>query len=184
MSNPNTFADVILHQNNGTPLTLTPATAGHFAFQLGAGNAVLSLPNPLAMIDAIVPFPGRAATALPFIVRVAGTFTLGGNAKYQIDLNQGTALAPAVASTGLLFSAAAGGTDNFLIECEMLWDPTSQNLRGIQYGWSGPNAITQAITIPVTVTSLAQLQFTVGVTVLNVNPVNSFTLSEFSAEVI
>jgi hypothetical protein len=184
MSNFNTFADVILHQNNGAPLVLNFPSTGHTAFALGAGTAVLNVPNPLSLIDSGGHFPGRAATAIPFILRAAGLIQVGGGVKYQLDINQGTGVGPAIATSSLITAGGGLVQDNFLIECEMVWDSVSTNLRGIQYGWVGNTAIAQAVTSAVTVTSLAALQFTVAATVQNINAANTFTLTEFSAELV
>jgi hypothetical protein len=185
MSNRNTVADVILHSNNGQPLVLSATTPGHFQVQLGAGAAVLNIPNPLAAIDENGLFPGRAATSISFIVRLAGLIQMGQNARFQIDLNQGTTLSPAIASTGLITSPTETSgpyQDNFLIEAVCLWDPTSTNLRGIFYGWIGGTAIAQTALVLSSPASVAALQFNVGFTVINANPSNQLTVTDFSAD--
>lgn len=182
MSNFNSTVDVIYQQNGGNPIILAfPTTVGHRQFQIGAGAAVATIPNPLVAIDADKTFPGRAAVALPLYIKAAGTWTLAAGVRYQIDINQGTGLAPAIASTGLIVNPTTT-SDNWLIEIEALWDPTSTNLRGIQYGWSGGSNIAQATIVLSQPASLAALQFNVGVTVLGPNPTNSFSLTELSVD--
>lgn len=187
MSNFNSVADVILHQNQGNPLVLSIPTTGHQQVQLGAGPAILTLPNPLALVDTPGTFPGRAASAIPFILRVAGLLQFGRGVEYQIDINQSTSLSPSIASTGLVTAPLGTGLyqDNFLIECECIWDPISTNLRGIQYGWFGSNQITQSsILSGIQPASLAALQFNIGLTILNTNASNQITINEFSAELV
>lgn len=187
MSNFNTVADVILHQNNGQPI-VTPfnGTVGHQQVLLGAGAAILTLPNPLAAVDTPGTFPGRAAVAIPFIVRAAGLITAPGSGQFQIDINLGTGLSPAIASTGLvrLQPVLTSVNDNWLIEVEGMWDPTSTNVRGIVYGWIGALNISQTVLNTNTAASLAALQFNVGITFLNANPSNSLTVTEFSGELV
>lgn len=180
MSNINSFSDVILRQNNSQPLIFSNAGPIHGQVQMGASAAVLSLPNPLAPIDSGAFFPGRAATAIPFLIRIAGTYAVSGN--LQIDLNQGTGLSPAVASSGLIAGSTVNNPDNWFIECPMMWDAASTNLRGLQYGWVGGTAIAQAAIVKSSPANLAALQFNIGVTFTSPNPGNNITVTEFSAE--
>lgn len=182
MSNFNSTVDVIYQQNGGNPIVLAfPTTVGHRQFQIGAGAAVATVPNPLVAIDADKTFPGRAAVALPLTIKAAGTWTLAAGVRYQIDINQGVGLSPAISSTGLIVNPTTGN-DNWLLEVYALWDPASTNLRGIQYGWSGNTTVAQAGIVLSSPASLAALQFNVGVTVLGPNPTNSFSLTEFSVD--
>ena len=167
MSDVNTVSDVIFRQNNSQPIVLTLATQGHFQFLLGAGPAVATVPNPMALIDSGVAFPGRSAQALPLLIRAAGLISSNARGQVvQIDINQGTGLSPAIATTGLQTIPTGAGTytDNWLMEIEGLWDATSQNLRGIVYGYFGPNNIAQATIVNSAPAALANLQFNVGVT--------------------
>lgn len=184
MSNVNSFADFILSSNNGQPLTLAIPTTGHLQFKQGAGVAVLNIPNPLATIDSALGFPGRAAQAIPITVRAAGTIQLGRGVQSQIDINQGTGLSPAIASTGLQISPLGAGLylDNWLIEIEGMWDAASLNFRGNVSGWFGATSISSSTLVGSQPATLAALQFNVAVTVLNTNASNQFTLNEFSAE--
>ena len=181
MSNRNTIADVIYSQNNGQPIVLAAKTALHQSFQVNGGTAVLTIPNPMALIEAAAAFPSRSAQALPFIIRAAGTVT--GGERYQIDLNQGTGLTGTIASTGLAINGLTN--DNWLVEAECLWDSASTFLRGIYYGWAGNQSVGQATLIIVNKPAdLTQLQFNVAVTIANANVNASFSLTEFSAELI
>jgi hypothetical protein len=184
LSNFNTVSDLILRQNAGQPIVTSFATPGHYQVQLGAGAAVLNLPNPLAAIDTTGVFQGRAATAIPFIVRAAGLITAPGSSAFQIDLNLGTALAPTLFSTGItrLQPVLTSTNDNWLLEIYGLWDPTSTFVRGIGYGWVGSLAVAQSALINNTAANLAALQFNIGITGLNANPSNQLTLTEFSAD--
>ena len=187
MSNFNTVSDVIQQQNAGNPIVLSfGSSVGHKQVVLGAGAAVLTLPNPLAASDWPGTFGGRAATAIPFIVRAGGTITAPGSGVFQIDINLGTTLAPVVASTGSvrLQPVLTSVNDNWLIEIEGMWDPTSTNVRGIVYGWVGSLAIAQAAINSNTAPSLAALQFNIGVTMLNANPANQVTVSIFDGELV
>jgi hypothetical protein len=192
MSNFSSFVDVINQQNLGQPLTYSTAgSSAHVVMPLAAGtpnggaNAVLNVPNPMALAEsANATFPGRAASARPFIVRAAGTISLGGGVQYQIDINLGTGLGTAIASTGLQKLGAANLSDNWLIEIEAMWDPQSTNLRGFFYGWYGATSIAQnGLLAQPAPASLASLQFNVGVTFLQ-NSFNTITVNEFSAEVV
>jgi len=180
LSNVNSFSDVILRQNNSQPLLFSSTGPIHGQVLLGAGAAVLSLPNPLAPIDSGANFTGRAATAVPFLLRVAGTYAVSGN--LQIDINQGTGLSPAVATTGLVTGNLVSKPDNWFIECPMMWDAASLNLRGLQYGWVGGTAIAQSSIVLSSPANLAALQFNIGVTFTSPNPGNNITVTEFSAE--
>ena len=187
MSNFNTVSDVIVQQNAGNPIVLSfGSSVGHKQVLLGAGAAVLTLPNPLAAADWTGTFGGRAATAISFIVRAGGTITAPGAGKFQIDINLGTTLAPPIASTGLvqLQPVLTSVNDNWLIEIEGMWDPTSTNVRGIVYGWVGALNISQAVLNTNTAASLAALQFNIGVTMLNANPANQVTVSIFDGELV
>ena len=178
MSNANSVADVILQQNNGSPITLKSTTSLHQSFQLGGSAAVLSIPNPLACIDSQVLFPARSASAVSFIVRAAGTGG-GGGEPWQIDICQGTGLTPVLASTGKIVGVA----DNWLLEVVCMWDPTSLYLRGLYYGWGGVTAIAGSSLIQACQpANLAALQFNVAVTIFNGNPNSSFSLTDFSAD--
>lgn len=184
MPNVNTGFDVIYQQNNGQPIVLSVPTTGHQQFKLGAGAVVGTFPNPVALIESGVHFPSRALSAIPFVVTIGGIISVGRGVGFQIDLNQGTGLTPAIASTGLITAPLGAGlyTDNFLLEIEGMWDPTSLNLRGIQYGWSGATQIAQSALVASAPANLAALQFNVAVTVLNTNAANQFTLTEFSGD--
>lgn len=183
MANVNTAAEVILQQNQGQPIVLSFGSGpGHKQFMIGAGAAIVTVPNPLLSSLSGVPFPPRSASAIAFVLRATGTITLGGNEKYQIDINQGTGLSPAIASSGSVFGAIGGGTDNWLIEATCLWDPTSTNLRGYFGGWVGPTVLGNTALTLSQPASLANLQFNVGVTITNANPVNSATLTELAID--
>jgi hypothetical protein len=180
MSNANSFADVILLQNQGKPLTLAATTTLHQSFQIGGAAAVLTVPNPMALIDTTDHFPGRSATGLSWIMRAAGLVT--GGEQYQIEINQGVGpLGSIIASTGL--QANGRTADNWLLEAECMWDSTSLFLRGIFWGWAGPNQVSQQALITVTQpANLAALQFNVSVLVASANPNALFTLTDFSAD--
>lgn len=184
MSNLNTVADAIVKQNNGQPIVFATTTQIHASVSIGGAAVVITLPNPLATVDTGLPFPNRSAAGLPFIARIAGTLQLGRGVGFQIDLNQGTGLTPAIASTGLITSPLGAGLylDNFLLEVEGLWDPTSLNLRGIQYGWVGATQIAQSALVLSSPAALANLQFNVGITIVNPNPSNQVTITAFDAE--
>jgi len=182
MSNVNSVADVILQQNNGQPITLASTKTIHQSFQLGSSAALLTLPNPLALVDAAQPFPGRAAQAIPFLIRAAGT-VIGGE-QFQIDIVQGTGLTPVVATTGL--DTQGRVNDNWYLEASCMWDSASLFLRGMYRGWVGnvtfgwlPLAGT-----PISPANLASLQFNVAVTIASANANASFSLTEFSAELL
>lgn len=183
MGNFNSTVDVIQRQNGGNPIVLAfPTTVGHQQFGYGIGNpAIASIPNPLFSVDGDKTFPGRSAQGYPFVVKAAGTWTLAAGVRYQIDINQGTGLAPAIASTGLIINATTT-SDNWLLEFIGMWDAVSTNLRGVFYGWSGGVNIAQAPLVLSSPASLAALQFNVAATVLGPNPTNSFSLTEFSAD--
>jgi hypothetical protein len=182
VSNGNSFADVIVLQNNKQPLTLSSTTTFHGSFQMGGSAALLTIPNPMTVaIEGGEFFPGASAQGKPFIMRAAGLVT--GGQRYQIDIVQGTGLTPVVASTGL----SQGGlqNDNWLVEVQCMWDTSSGFLRGIQYGWVGATAITQqALSQSISGLTLTTLQFNVAVTIATANANALFTLTEFSAEFI
>ncbi len=182
MSNSNTIADVILRQNNGVPLTIASASTLHQSFNLSNGSqALLNITNPMTMIDSCEMFPGRSANALPFILRAAGTVV--GGERYQIDIVQGTGLVNVIASTGLAINGLTA--DNWLLEAECQWDPTSLFLRGIYYGWTGNQGINQASLVTANQpANLAALQFNVALTLSNANVNAAFFVSEFSAEFV
>jgi hypothetical protein len=184
MSNFNTTADLILRQNNGQPIVTSFAAAGHYQVQLGASAAVLNLPNPLTLVDTTGLFQGRAASAIPFIVRAAGLITAPGSSAFQIDINLGTSLAPTLFSTGVtrLQPVLTSTNDNWLLEIYGMWDPTSTFVRGIGYGWVGSLAVAQTALVSNTAANVASLQFNIGITGLNANPSNALTLTEFSAD--
>jgi hypothetical protein len=178
MSNANSVADVILQQNNGSPITLKSTTSLHQSFQLSGSAAVLTIPNPMVCIDSQVLFPSRSASAISFIVRAAGLGG-GGGEPWQIDICQGTGLTPVIATTGKI----TGVADNWLLEAVCMWDPTSLYLRGIYYGWAGASSIGQnALTQVSQPANLAALQFNVAVTIFNGNPNAAFSLTDFSAD--
>jgi len=182
----NTGFDVIYQQNNGQPIVLSFPAQGHQQFKLGAGVAVGTFPNPVSLIESGGHFPGRAASAIPFIVKAGGLITAGRGVQVQIDVNQGTGLTPSIASTGSFTTPLGAGLyqDNWVIEIEGMWDPTSLNLRGIQYGWIGGTQISQAALVGSAPANLAALQFNVAATVVNANASNSFTLTEFSGDLV
>jgi uncharacterized membrane protein YbjE (DUF340 family) len=101
---------------------------------------------------------------------------------FQIDINLGTGLAPSIFSTGSVRLGAV--SDNWLVEIEGMWDPTSTFLRGISYGWIGGNSVAQTTLNSNTAASLAALQFNIGVTMLNSNPTNQVTVSVFDGELV
>jgi hypothetical protein len=180
MSNVNTVADVIIGQNAGQPITLAASTTLHKAFSIGGSAAVLSLPNPLALIDSATTFPGRAAQAIPFLIRAAGTGG-GGGELYEITINQGTGLTPVIAKTGLF----SGVADNWLLEAECMWDSASLFLRGFFYGWAGAVLVGQAaLSSVISPANLGALQFTCAVQIQQANANASFSLTEFSAELL
>jgi hypothetical protein len=182
MSNPNSIADVILRQNNNVPLTIASAGTLHQSFNLANGTqALCTIPNPMALIDSAELFPPRAASALPFLVRAGGTVV--GGERYQIDIVQGTGLVNVVASTGLAINGLTA--DNWLIEMECQWDPTSLYLRGIYYGWAGNQGINQtSLVSSVQPANLAALQFNVALTLANANVNAAVFVTEFSAELL
>lgn len=182
MANANSFADVINRQNSGQPITISSSTTLHQSFLLSGSPAVLTVPNPMASIDAGEFFPGLAASAKPFILRAAG-YSIGGE-KFQVDIvNSATALTPVIASTGLYNNGLTA--DNWLLEVECMWDPTSLNLRGIYYGWAGTSAITQASLLGAPApASLAALQFNVAVTIATANANAQIVMTEFAGEFI
>jgi len=181
MSNINSVADVILRQNNGQPIVLSSTTPIHSSFQLGTSAAQCALPNPLAAIDSADKFPNRNVGALPFILRAAGYVISG--AKFQIDINLGTGLTQTIATTGLYTNGNAN--DNWLLEVEAMWDPTSLFLRGLYYGWAGNSAVAQAALASVqSPANLAALTFNCAVTVPSANANFAAYLTEFSAELV
>lgn len=189
MANRNTVADVIREQNNGQPIVLSLANRGHFAFQLNGANAVLSVPNPLAPSNDGGPSPvfNAAAQAVPFTVAACGLLSSTARGQqYQIDLNLGTGLSPAVASTGLITIPNGAGTEltNWGLIFEGMWDSASTKLRGIYYGWAGQVSVAQAgVLAAPTAAALANLQFTCAVTVPGATlGTTSFTLTEFSVD--
>lgn len=184
MPNVNTITDVVYSQNNGQPIVLPFPTTGHAAFSLGAGVALASIANPMALVEANKTFPNRSAQALPFVIRACGTMSLGGQVRYQIDINQGTGLTPAIISTGLITGGAGPYNDNWLLEAECLWDATSTQLRGIYYGFAGPNSVAQSAIVSSTPAALANLQFNCAVTVTNANAANTFSLTSFTIELV
>lgn len=186
MSNTNSFSDVIYQQNNGQPIVLSVPKQGHTQFMLGASPAILTVPNPMALIPSSVAFPGRAAQTLPLVIKAAGTFSLGRGVSYQLDINQGTGLTPAIASSGLQITPLGAGLylDNWFIQITAMWDSASLNLRGYVEGWVGNISISQATLVNSAPATLAALQFNIAATVTSANPSNSFTLNEFSGDLI
>lgn len=189
MSNLNTVQDAIIIHGVTTPVTLAFPTAGHAAFGSVVGGVVsplvLSIPNPMYPIISADAFPSRAADSVPFLISAGGRVTLGRGVEWQVDVCQGTGLTPAIASTGAQTSPLGAGlyNDNWYIECECMWDSVSGNLRGIYYGWAGGSQIAQAALVASTPANLAALQFNVGVIVVNANPSNVLTLTEFAVEI-
>lgn len=183
MSNINSAADAIYQQNQGQPIVLSfGSNPGHKAFSIGGNAVLLTVPNPLLSALSGVPFPSRSAQGLSFVLRAAGLHTLGGNEKFQIDINQGAGLSPAIITSGVITSAPGGGSDNWLLEATCLWDATSLNLRGYYEGFVGPNNVAQAAITGTAPAALANLQFNCAVTVTNANPVNQFFLTDFSVD--
>lgn len=181
MANANSFADVILRQNNGQPLIINATTTIHQSFLLNGVAALLNVPNPMVSINAGEFYPNLSADGRPFILRAGGK-VLGGE-KYQIDIVQGTGLTPIVATTGLATNGLAA--DNFLLEAECMWDSQSQNLRCIYYGFVGNQAVNQAgVVSSIQVASLANLQFNVALTIPTANATASVQLTEFSGEFV
>lgn len=179
----NTVFDVIQRQNNGQPISLNFPTTGHQQFLLGSAAVVGTIPNPIALVDNGESFLNLSATAIPFTVTAAGTFQLGGQVEFQIDLNLGTGLTPVLASTGLQTAGAGPFNDNWLIEIKGLWDATSLKVRGTYSGWAANNTFSGVLnggSAGNTAAALANLQFTPAVTCLNANSINTFTLTEFS----
>lgn len=180
MSNASTIADVILQQNNGQPITLATKTSIHQSFQLGGSAAQCAIPNPMACIDSQVLFPSRSAAGLAFLIRASGLVT--GGERYQIDINLGTGLTQTIATTGLALNGLTA--DNWFLEAICLWDPTSLNLRGIQYGWTGIQQIAQAaLSTAQQPATLSALTFNCAVTCANANANALFTLTDFSADI-
>lgn len=180
MSSILTCSDLIL-QNNGQPLTLSGSTTFHKSFGNGGVAGQVTVPNPMVSINAPELFPGRAANGLAFGIRAVGLVT--GGQKYQIDINLGTGLNQTIASTGLSTNGLTA--DNWFIETECVWDPTSLFLRGIYWGWAGPIALTQATLVTANQpANLAALTFNVAVTCATANPNAVFTLTDFSADII
>lgn len=189
MANVNSVADVIRRQNNGQPLVLQLATQGHFAFQVNGANAVLSAPNPLALADVGVESPvGNAnATAIPITLAACGLISSTARGQqYQMDVNFGTGLSPAIATTGLVTIPGGAGAyvDNWGLVIEAMWDATSQNLRGIYYGWVGNAAVAQAaLNGAPSAAAVSGLQFTCAVTMPGATVgTTTFTLTEFSLD--
>src|SRR5215831_2319644 len=175
MSNVNTIADAIIQNGQVTPVTLALTTQAHTQFKYSNGATVLlTVPNPEYPIDTAIPFPPRSLDAIPFIIRAAGKIQLGRGVVWQIDINQGSGLTPAIVTTGAQTSPLGAGLyqDNFLIEAECMWDSSSTNLRGIQYGWAGNNSIAQSQIVLSSPANLAALQFNVAASVQNANPGN------------
>ncbi|MHB8666775.1 MAG: hypothetical protein ACYC7B_04545 [Burkholderiales bacterium] len=182
MSNRNTIADAILQQNNGQPFTIAAKTTLHQSFGFPGNVPVqVAVPNPMALIDANAPFPGRSANGLPFIIRAGGQVT--GGEQYTIDINLGTGLTQQIATTGNALNGRVA--DNWLLEAECMWDPTSLWLRGIYYGWAGPVGINQsALATAQQPANLSALTFNCALTIINSNANALFTLSEFSIELV
>jgi hypothetical protein len=181
MSNGNTIADAILQQNNGQPYTIAATTTLHQQFGKGGVAVQVTIPNPMALIDSSELFPGRAASGLPFIIRAAGLVT--GGEQYTIDVNLGTGLTQQIMTTGNAINGRVA--DNWLLEGECLWDPTSLFLRGIYYGWAGPAGVNQSsLATAQQPANLAALTFNCAVTIINANVNALFTLTEFSIELV
>lgn len=186
MPNVNSVCDVIYQQNNGNPIVMTVTTPIHQAFQIGSGNAIATVPNPQALIESAVAFPGRSAQAIPFVIRAAGLVTFSARGKaFQIDINQGTGIATQIATTGLFTTPLGAGSynDNWCLEVLCMWDSASTQLRGTFDGWVGGTVIThKMLNSAPAPANLAALQFTVGVTVNDPTVVapTTFTLTEFS----
>ncbi len=181
MSNLNTFADVILSQNNGVPITLAATTALHQAFGATAGAtgaAILTIPNP--MLPLFGPrFQNRSAESIGFKIRAAGKVHGGEN--YVIDVNQGLALTNTVMTTGL--NNLGVEDDSWYLEGIFLWEPGDLRLRGLYKGWTGnlprsERPLEQAV-LPA---SLSVLQFNCAVTIVTGNATALFTLTDFSAD--
>lgn len=181
MANQNAIADVINRQNNGQPLVISSVSTVHQSFLLNGSAALLTIPNPMVAIDAVVQFPNFSPDGRPFLIRLGGK-VLGGE-RYQIDLVQGTGLTPVLASTGLSINGLVA--DNFLLEVECLWDSQSQNLRCISYGFAGPTVVAQAsAATSIQVATAAGLQFNAALTIATANVNAVVQLTEFSAEVV
>lgn len=181
MANGNTIADVINRQNNGQPLIIAATTTIHQSFQLNGQTALLTIPNPMQMIDSGEFFPNFSPDGRPFLVRVAGKVT--GGQKYQIDIVQGSGLSSVLASTGLATNGLTA--DNFLMEAECMWDSVSQNLRCFYYGFVGNQSVNQAGVISsIQVSSVTSLQFNCALTIPTANANAQVTLTEFSAEIV
>jgi hypothetical protein len=186
MSNGNTISDAILQQNNGQPFTIAAAGTLHQAFGFNKAGVLtpvqVTIPNPMSLIDSSELFPGRSAAALPFIIRAAGLVT--GGEQYTIDINLGVGtLNQQIATTGLALNGRTA--DNWLLEVECMWDPTSLFLRGIYYGWAGSAGINQASLATVQQpANLAALTFNCAVTIAQANANALFSLTEFSAELV
>ena len=180
MSNASTVADAIVLQNNGSPVVLAATTALHQAFSVGGTAINVSVPNPLACVDSQVLFPSRAANGLSFLIRAAGLVT--GGERYQIDINLGaTSLSQTIATTGLAINGLP--SDNWLLEALCMWDPTSTRLRGIYYGWTGLQQVSQSSLATIqTPANLAALAFNCAVTIANANANAQFTLTDFSID--
>lgn len=189
MPNLNTIADAIQVANAGNPVTLANPI-GHLPFAVGGGTVVLSIPNPMALIEGSPSeFAGRSAQGLPLVIRASGLYTYAPFGTFRIDVNQGTAVAPAIATTGLITAGASAAgltSDNWSFKIDLMWDALSTNLRGVYSGWIGSTLIDLTALDGgslVTVASLAALQFTVAVTGFSSNPGNLFTLTQFDASV-
>lgn len=183
MANSNSFADVILRQNNGQALIITTAGTTHKNFTLADGTqALLTIPNPMTSINAGEFYPNLTADGRPFIIRVCGKVV--GGEKYQVDLVPGAnILTPVLASTGLATNGLTA--DNFLLEAECMWDSTSQNLRCLYYGFVGNQAVNQAGVISsIQVTTLAGLTFSAALTIPTANASASVSITEFSGEFV
>lgn len=182
MSNVNTIVDAIIKEGQTTNYTVALATAGHVQFTNAGGGVIsIAIPNPQYPSNTNVPYPGESIDSIPFVIRAAGIVTLGRGVQWQIDINQGSSISPAIATTGAQTSPTGAGlySSNFFIEAECLWDSTSQKLRGIYYGFAGENQVAQAPIVPEAPSALSSLVFNVGVTFVNANPGNQATLTTF-----
>ena len=182
MSNRNTIADVINRQNNGQPLVITSTTTLHQSFNLANGSqAVLSIPNPMAPIDGVAPFPNFSADGRPFFIKFAGK-VLGGE-KFQVDLVQGLGLVNVVASTGLYTNGLTA--DNFLIEFTGMWDSQSLFLRGFYEGWVGNVSVGNLVAVASNQpANLSAVQFNLALTINTSNVNASVAITEFSADLL
>ena len=187
MSNLNTVADAVLNQNNGQPYIIASTTTLHRAFGATAaaggvtGAAILTVPNPMALAVSGANFPGRAATSLPFAVRCAGL--VAGGQRFAIDINLGLALTQTIASTGTINLGDAN--DSWFLEALCFWDPNSLFLRGVFYGWAGNINVAQTpLASQQSPAALANLQFNCAVTIINSNVNASFSLTDWSIDLL